>query len=229
MQKPRSGSLKKVSQIYNTHSHILFLKSILLAAVCFSFCPAALAQRNSLDNQAVMELMEHRTQDGTAFHQGISNSTGYLSLSVPITVLTVGLLTHDKTTLHKGLYIAESFAVSTLITYGLKYTINRNRPFMKNSLIIPEGAGGGPSFPSGHTSQAFSTATALTIAYPKWYVAVPAFAWATTVGYSRIYLGMHYPTDVVAGAIVGAGSAWLTYKANQWLRGNKPKALRTVF
>jgi membrane-associated phospholipid phosphatase len=50
--------------------------------------------------------------------------------------------------------------------------------------------------------------------------------WASTVGYARMYQGVHYPTDVLAGAIVGAGSAWVTYKAQQWVnkrKGNKAK------
>lgn len=200
-------------------------------AVCFSFCPHASVQRNTIDNQVVMELMEHRTEEGSEFQKGISNTTPYVSFAVPISVLAVGLIKNDKLTLQKGLYITESIAVSTLITYGTKYLVKRNRPFVKNNLITPgdTGAGDSPSFPSGHTSQAFSTAMSLTLAYPKWYVAVPAFTWAASVGYSRMYLGMHYPTDVLAGAVVGAGSAWLTYKANQWLRHDKPARLRTVY
>jgi membrane-associated phospholipid phosphatase len=79
-------------------------------------------------------------------------------------------------------------------------------------------AGGGSySFPSGHTSDAFALATSVTVAYPKWYIIAPAFTWATAVGYSRMHLGVHYPKDVIAGAIVGAGSAYLSCKINKWL------------
>ena len=64
---------------------------------------------------------------------------------------------------------------------------------------------------------AFATATTLTLECKKWYVAVPAYAWAAGVGYSRMYLGEHYPSDVIAGAVVGAGSAWLSHWATQKL------------
>jgi len=73
------------------------------------------------------------------------------------------------------------------------------------------------SFPSGHTSEAFSTATALSLKYPEWYIIAPAYLWAGSVGYSRMNLGVHYPTDVLAGALLGTGTAFLTLKVNEWL------------
>ncbi|HMX78072.1 MAG TPA: phosphatase PAP2 family protein, partial [Chitinophagaceae bacterium] len=70
---------------------------------------------------------------------------------------------------------------------------------------------------------AFATATSLTLITKKWYVAVPAYSWASLVGYSRMYLGVHYPADVLGGALLGTGSAFLSYKINQWLHPEKKK------
>lgn len=165
--------------------------------------------------------MEHRSHEPTEFQQFLSNSTNYISLAIPATILAVGAIQNDHTTLHKGLYVGETLLASSLITFGLKYSINRPRPFVTDPSIIPVGPAGSPSFPSGHTSEAFSMATALVIAYPKWYVIVPAYTWAGSVAVSRMYLGVHYPSDIIGGVIVGAGSAWLTYKVNQWLKGGK--------
>jgi membrane-associated phospholipid phosphatase len=61
------------------------------------------------------------------------------------------------------------------------------------------------------------------MAYPKWYVVVPSFVWASSVGYSRMHLGVHYPSDVLVGAMVGSSSAFLTQKANQWLNKKRKK------
>ena len=84
-------------------------------------------------------------------------------------------------------------------------------------------------FSFGASSIAFSMATSLSIAYPEWYVIIPSMAYAGTVGYSRMYLGVHYPSDVLVGAIVGAGSSWLTYRANKWLRRSKHKSLSVAW
>ena len=90
----------------------------------------------------------------------------------------------------------------------------RNRLSDHEADIVKKTDGGGPSFPSGHTSGAFATATILSLEYPKWYVIVPSYLWAGTVGYSRLHLGVHYPTDVLGAMVVGAGSAYLSYKSD---------------
>jgi membrane-associated phospholipid phosphatase len=205
------------------------VKSLLLLAVCFSSInPAALAQKTGFDQQVLINLMNHRTDGGSRFCRGISNSTQLVATLIPVSVLAAGVIGNDMPTLKKGLYIATTVAGSAFITYGLKQSFQRPRPYDKHPGIIPVGGGSSsPSFPSGHTSMAFSSATSLTIAYPKWYIAVPAYAWAASVGYSRMYMGVHYPSDVLAGAVVGAGSAWLMYKANKWLF--KKEARRNIF
>ncbi|HEX6429989.1 MAG TPA: phosphatase PAP2 family protein [Niastella sp.] len=198
-------------------------KSILLTAVCFCCLkPGAKAQKYNLDQRILMNMMESRSHGMTKFNQTISNNTQLISVLIPATVTAIGLIDNDKATLKKGLYLAESAAAATFITYGMKYSFKRSRPYMKIDGLSAAGTGNSPSFPSGHTSVAFSSAMSLYLAYPKWYVAVPAFTYAASVGYSRMYLGVHYPSDVLAGAVIGAGSAWLMYKANKWLFKKKP-------
>ncbi|AOZ92111.1 phosphatase PAP2 family protein [Paenibacillus crassostreae] len=64
------------------------------------------------------------------------------------------------------------------------------------------------SFPSGHTTAAFSTAFPFMLAFPEW---MPVFlSLSTIVGFSRIYLGLHYPSDVLAGAFIGSSVAYIT-------------------
>ena len=153
----------------------------------------------------------------------ITNSDSPLSLAVPSSFLIVGLIKKDRTLINKGLYIGGSLVVSTIITTGLKYSIKRDRPFVTYPDIVKLSPAGSPSFPSGHTSMAFSTATSLSLAVPKWYVAVPAHLWAGAVGYSRMHLGVHYPTDVFFGALIGSGSAVGCFYLNNWLKEKSHK------
>ena len=156
-----------------------------------------------------------------------AQSVTVVNIVAPLALLTTGLIKHDKQLQKNAAYMAGGYLFSAVVTHGLKRTIQRQRPFDKYTFIIKRDEGGSYSFPSGHTSAAFYAASFLSILYPKWYVIAPSMLWASTVGYARMYQGVHYPTDVLAGAIVGAGSAWVAYKAQQWVnkkKVNKPKA-----
>ena len=148
----------------------------------------------------------------SSYWQKTSSSKNVVSVGVPAIQLIVGYVKKDKQLQRQGWETVGGLAINTLVTQGLKYTINRERPYDKYPLLIyPYEIERSKSFPSGHTSTAFSVATSLALQYKKWYVVVPAYAWASSVGYSRLYLGEHYPTDVLAGAAIGAGSAWLSH------------------
>lgn len=104
-------------------------------------------------------------------------------------VLALGqtYLDHDNGINHLRALIANSIMTTTL-----KISVRRERPNHANAL----------SFPSGHTSDAFTTATSLTYAY-GWKAAVMAYPLATFVGLSRIADDEHWASDVVAGAFIG--------------------------
>ena len=140
----------------------------------------------------------------------ITESDAPISILIPATILTIGLIKNDSVLRRKAFVIGGSLIISTIISSGIKFAVNRDRPFVTYPEIIKLTSGGSPSFPSGHTSMAFSTATSLSLTFPKWYVIAPAYIWAGAVGYSRMHLGVHYPSDVLIGAIIGAGSAVLS-------------------
>ncbi len=147
----------------------------------------------------------------------ISESVSPLSVASPVILFGIGYLKKDCDIKQKSLVIGASIVTATLISTSLKYSIDRTRPFDKYPFIEQAVSVHTASFPSGHTSSAFSTATSLSLAFPKWYVIAPSYLWASSVAYSRMHLGVHYPSDVLAGAFIGAGSSYLCYKLNQRL------------
>ena len=157
----------------------------------------------------------------------LSNTSKYISVGVPVGYFVAGLLHNNKALKQEAAYTAAAILLNTATTTLLKNVIKRERPYNTYTGIFPNKIESDYACPSGHTSSAFATATSLAISTKKWYVAVPAFAWSAGVGYSRIYLGQHYPSDVIMGAIVGSSSALICHWASkQLLKRNKSKTLR---
>ena len=103
----------------------------------------------------------------------------------------------------------------------LKHLVNRARPFAENTdfvafadsihLKLPDSS----SFPSGHTAISMMAATILTLCYGKrgaW-----AYIPAVLIAFSRLFLCVHYPTDVLGGAIIGVAIAFAVYYICKWL------------
>jgi undecaprenyl-diphosphatase len=82
------------------------------------------------------------------------------------------------------------------LTLGLKYTVARPRP--SDLGVVPEAE---PAFPSAHTANAFALATTISSYHRKFGIVM--FMWALLVAFSRGYLGLHYFTDIVGGAVLG--------------------------
>ncbi|MBO9668691.1 MAG: phosphatase PAP2 family protein [Bdellovibrio sp.] len=86
--------------------------------------------------------------------------------------------------------------------WAFKKTVQRPRPAETQGLQVQVRAPfGGYSFVSNHATNMFNFATFVAVIFPV--MTVPMFAIATTIGYSRIYNGVHFPTDVLGGAILG--------------------------
>lgn len=215
MLKQESRQLKRVWQIFNPlvpKRKLVRLVGSTLAVVLLLTSPKLYAQNwdiNTLNNI-------NPSNPSSGVWQKTTASVYPVSLGIPAGILLAGYISHNKIEQQKGWKIVGALAVNTIISQVLKYTINRERPYEKYPLLINpyDKTESGKSFPSGHTSTAFSLAASLSIEYKKWYVVVPAYTYAAAVGYSRLYLGEHYPSDVLAGAVVGIGSAYLS----NWLQ-----------
>jgi undecaprenyl-diphosphatase len=104
-------------------------------------------------------------------------------------------------------YLIFLYAIQSAVIYGLKFLIERQRPilFLEMGSKLSKGPGEilDPSFPSAHAAFSFVMATLLFHWFPRYRIGF--FIAAGLIGWTRIYLGLHYPTDVIAGALLGYG------------------------
>ena len=152
------------------------------------------------------------------YNKVISRSEPYVAVGVPVAMALAAWIKDDRDLLKDAVYVGTSVAGAFAVTYGLKYIVGRDRPYERYpDRVHPYSLEDSPSFPSGHTATAFALATSLSIRYPKWYVIAPTALWACSVGISRMNEGVHYPSDVLAGAALGAGFAVANVYINKWL------------
>lgn len=98
-----------------------------------------------------------------------------------------------------------AFAIEVPLFIGLKNLLRRDRPWLRRKFKPVIKPADRFSFPSGHTTAAFLFAALVVASFPVW--AVLFYGWATLVGISRVALGVHFPSDVIAGAILGTSIA----------------------
>ena len=129
---------------------------------------------------------------------GISDLGDYRGvMGASILLMAYGNESHRET----GKLLASAYIGAAGITYGMKRLIGRKRPLDETL--------GNPAMPSGHASIIFSVATILGYQYPRWRI--PIYLGAGLVGFSRVYLGRHYTSDVVAGAAIGTAMGMLVW------------------
>jgi undecaprenyl-diphosphatase len=125
-------------------------------------------------------------------------------LAVILFILASWILTREGRVLRGLIFL---YAIQSAIVYGLKYLIQRPRPLLLLETASRLSRGPGeildPSFPSAHAAFSFMMATLLSIWFPRYRTLF--FIVAAFVGWTRIYLAVHYPTDVIAGALLGYG------------------------
>lgn len=197
---------------------------ILIVLIIFSVNINMGFSRKPVDARMLHAINSCDGKGWTNFNKFLSNSEIFVLAAVPVGIGIYGVATGEADELDRVVNIAASYVTTYALSSLMKVIVKRERPYDKYPGYIHNHATESSySFPSSHTSGAFSLATTLTLSYKKWYITAPAFVWATAVGYSRMQLGVHYPSDVLAGAVLGSACAWGSYELTKLLVKERKK------
>lgn len=178
----------------------------LLALVPLSIASMGPAYAGPIDDADLFLLREANDR----YNSTADSINGFLSNdALAVGTPWIGVLALGSGDYRVPIRLLEAQVLALGMSEGLKLAFRRERPYVTHTDVrTPNGTESSFSLPSSHASLAFAGATILSDAYPRW--TWPAYGWATLVAVSRVYNGVHYPTDILAGALVGIGAARLS-------------------
>ena len=168
-------------------------------AVVLATSPAVIV---SLDDAWNLEMVEWRgtVLVGWALVMNVLGGGWVATILTPLLIAALAWLVRGW---RGALFALIAFAVSAGIVQLVKKALGRARP---QDLLIASDFG---SFPSGHTANAATLAVVLWFLFPTLWVAIGGAVWTVAMGFSRTVLSVHWFSDTVGGALIGAGAAFL--------------------
>ena len=157
----------KVCQLLNDITSLYRTRPLLSLLLMFSICVSGFSQ--NWDVQLLRDINLHRNKDFDPLYRHISNSVLPLTLGLPLGVIVYEQSSGEGVGSKKrGLEMLAVTVGTVALSQGIKWTLNRERPYEKYPEIDPVYLAADPSFPSGHTASAFALATSATLLWPKW-------------------------------------------------------------
>ena len=197
--------LKKTYQLYASFGLVLFV----MLGYLVKFFPASL---KGVDRQVQLIVRHHMSDALTSFYKVVTNFGG--TVYIPILVIAVLVFLLLKKWYAEAIFITIDVALMPILVLIFKHVYSRTRPTLPH-LVVENGL----SFPSGHASASLMFYTCLMVLICqrlnnqqiKWLVRVLFSMFIVVIGISRIYLGVHYPTDILGGWLMSGSILLITY------------------
>ena len=190
-----------------------WLTLLVLTALVTALGVYRVSENKVKEQDLITDLQVRQSPGSVRFLQLVSDSISYISLGIPALALAAGLTLRRKRWVRHALIILLGIALGGSISAIVKRTVKEPRPYEVDKRIAQLSVGGSNSFPSGHTVEATAAAVGFsTLLFRTPISAVFSFAWAFLIMYSRIVLGVHNVTDILAGATLGCLGLLIVYR-----------------
>lgn len=172
-------------------------------------------QAQSLDADLLKSIHEGYKPESTEAKllEAFTNSAYVIVALPPVILLASGGLKGDKSLRMDALQILATQIVNYGITYSLKFSVNRDRPYLSHDWVNTDIEEVDSSFPSAHSSGVVALATFMHLRYQKRWLTAAGYGYAAATMYARMRQGVHYPSDVLTGAGIGILAGWMTNRA----------------
>lgn len=202
------------SQITNKDTHNLRGECIVDSLIIADSNSLTQSIENNFDIKLFRKINNYRTSFLDGFLNITDKSMLPVSIALPVTLFAYGRWKNRSYDENTAVLIGVSETMNFLLTGGIKILVKRPRPYiaLPNVYYKKTSPADKYSFPSGHASTSFAISAMLTLRYPDSpEIYVPVYIWSLIVAYGRPYWGMHYPTDLFGGVVVGTLSSVAVY------------------
>lgn len=178
-----------------------------------------------LDDPIRSFIKQHTVSQGHQVMAWITRlGQGSLLLILSLAIWSSGYFFKRQRWVQAGRFSCYGLVLASLAVQIIKHLIGRPRPWLSDQGIVhlgPSLTNGYDSFPSGHAVSSFAVAVVLARFYPRWRWLF--YGLATLVGISRLYLDVHYTTDVIGGAILGIVMGWGLFRFEPTIKAAETK------